>query len=289
MDFREKDNKANVDLDKGVEQSVDAAPALQVDVAGIEDTKLSGSTNSLYPVTSTDVAVYVPSQAAYPGFFMVSATDTSPTASPLQDGYVFRKENESDSWKQTAYWSFISNTPLPKIALDAFGYATAVDAEAPLATPPSKIGQAYVDLLGAYTTGQLPAGSPFVSNTDTAGVLKRLHDKLAAAKAKGGNVQRTMKTTAQPVYALQVEGGGALVISIDEGTEITTAGPGLVFIQDSSRKGFGGLLPPGDYTSTTSHSFYFLATVDPPANTPAPALNVLGLFSGRDTYTGKKA
>ncbi|MDW4907990.1 hypothetical protein RB628_22230 [Streptomyces sp. ADMS] len=119
---------------------------------------------------------------------------------------VFAKEY--DDWKLMS--AIHSDVPLPAIATDDSGLATAVDAGTRVGTlAPNQISAAYEDL---YTTGGKKAGTGISHTTEAAKDALETHAKRDSGKnAKfATTVYVTTPTEFDTVYALRLKDGGAL-------------------------------------------------------------------------------
>lgn len=85
------------------------------------------------------------------------------------------------------------------------------------------------------------------------------------------------QTYRTPAYRLR-QGGGLMLVSLAGTRRMFPKDPNLVtgVQQDASRKGLGGLVPPGQYTSLTFHTIMMLAVEVPPAKSRGQ-LRVVGI------------
>ncbi|MGW1720168.1 hypothetical protein [Streptomyces sp. NPDC002156] len=134
------------------------------------------------------------------------AVTTKASDSKSEALLVFGKEY--DDWKLMS--AVYSEVPLPAIATDDAGLATAVDAGIRVGTlAPNQISAAYEDL---YTTGGKKAGTGIAQTTEPAKDAIETYTKRNSGK---GAEYATKAYVATPtafdtVYALRLENGGAL-------------------------------------------------------------------------------
>ena len=135
------------------------------------------------------------------------AVTTKSSDSKSEALLVFGKEY--DDWKLMS--AVYSDVPLPAIATDDAGLATAVDTGTRVGTlAPNQISAAYEDL---YTTGGKQAGAGLSHTTEAAKDAIETHAKRDTGKnAKfATTVYVTTPAEFDTVYALRLEDGGALV------------------------------------------------------------------------------
>ncbi|WP_405818363.1 hypothetical protein OG241_25940 [Streptomyces sp. NBC_01390] len=134
------------------------------------------------------------------------AVTTKSGASKSEALLVFGKEY--DDWKMMS--AVYSEVPLPAIATDDSGLATAVDATTRVGTlAPNQISAAYEDL---YATGGTKAGTAISHTTEAAKEAIETHAKRDSGKnAKFATLTYvTTPTEFDTVYALRLKDGGVL-------------------------------------------------------------------------------
>jgi hypothetical protein len=224
-------NRSNELREATVLASYEAGSSYQIDAGAYANHRVTDPANHNYaPLSFVRPVFYIPRQTGYPAWFAVRAhqQDAQPpkSGSSSADLYLlFTRSSATAKWLQVLDPYVLSGTgSAPQVAADPHGNALQIapsDAGR-LALAPGKLPGAdagYLDAGSAPTAPLRPglptpkAPGPIVTFANGKTNLGDLHDQAFFQGLAPGQleVQDVHATTADPVYALQTTGGGALV------------------------------------------------------------------------------
>jgi hypothetical protein len=231
--------------------------------------------------TASEIKVLVPPSGSRrsPARFLALVTWSSPEAYPDREALEFQRAGPDSPWQIETRAKLTANTPPPAVAADRDGRAGTVEA--------SKLrfsGRQVVETLSGYYSDEGQGDDPVASLADTlvapgpftSGLVKRRKQSNDSFQ-----FQRQYKyrpgTYRTPAYRLR-QGGGLMLVSLSGTRRMFPKDPNVVtgVQQDASRRGLGGLVPPGQYTSLTFHTTMMLAVEVPPAKSRGQ-LHVVGI------------
>jgi hypothetical protein len=231
--------------------------------------------------TASEIKVLVPPSGSRrtPARFLALVTWASPEAYPDREALEFQRAGPDGPWLVETRARLIANTPLPAVAADGDGRARTID--------DSKLrfsGRQVVETLSGYYSNEEDRDNPVAALSDTlvapgpftSGLVKRRRQSN-----DGFQIQRQYRygpgTYRTPAYRLR-QGGGLMLVSLAGTRRMFPKDPTLVTAmqQDASRRGLGGLVPPGQYSSLTFHTTVMLAVEVPPAKSRGQ-LRVVGI------------
>ncbi|SDG63663.1 hypothetical protein SAMN05421505_10668 [Sinosporangium album] len=168
--------------------------------------------NDLAPPRRTwgDATVIVPRMERFPVWFTAIVERRDADGDTTTNIMTFARQNEQSRWQLGFASLLYPGTDLPKVELDADGYATALGVEdesvlikprlmAPLHATAAEQGP------GGFSSGHIAAG-PHTTDYFAAIIKER-----ADAKGRGLSYDSIFSATEFPVYALRTEDGGAMV------------------------------------------------------------------------------
>jgi hypothetical protein len=230
---------------------------------------------------------YVPAQAAYPHWFMVAVPRTTLVSghpgSTVNTLMVFEQPKADAAW--TLDGAAELDHPLPAIALDKDGYATAVrTTTTDLLLRPDVVGATQAAVVDEGPTS--PAAAVIASSPQTTGLYAAQDAQSQATTARGLSYQWLLQGSNFPQFELRTTDGGALVVYAMY-LQTTTAHYGLVS---------GSPIPvPADFVplldSTSGIGYHAVyanwtfeyAAIDPPATTQNAKVQIIG-DGGGPTY-----
>jgi hypothetical protein len=156
---------------------------------------------------------YVPALASYPLWFMVAVPVRTSTGGQLGPAtttlMAFQRFDPGRIW--TLNGTAALDQPLPALARDSAGYATALDDNAPgLLLTPNLVGATQAAVVDEGPTA--PAATVIDSGPQTTGMFSTQNAAGTAASAQGLNYQWLLQSAAYAQYELQTASGGALVM-----------------------------------------------------------------------------
>ncbi|MEU9411666.1 hypothetical protein AB0E08_39045 [Streptomyces sp. NPDC048281] len=266
-------NEANKHRNRALLDTVEDGPLYAMSVADYKENEgLPQADREPYKPWSYDLAatdVYIPRfRAGQQKWF--AAVTRSGTKKQHVRVMVLAQQATTKRWEMVAAVDLDDPKKLPKISLDADGYATALDATSSkdVATPVTTLRTAVGDNFA--TGGELSARKVFTSSKATARQIKA-HDKTVH---KFGSHGVTTFSTAAPEftgsYALKADDGQALVVFAHNHTQRDTVFSGFEIIPEKNDRAWLG--------STNSPYFTYEFTCSDVAAVPTA--------SGRSTLLG---
>jgi hypothetical protein len=230
---------------------------------------------------------YVPALPGYPLWFVVSvpiSTDTDGHLGPAVNTLmVFQRYVASRQW--TLDGSVVLDQPLPAIALDRDGYATAfTNTDPTLLLQPDIVGPAQAAVVDQGPTAAAAAVMDGGPQTTALYAAQAAHGK--SASANGLNYQWLLEGASFAQYELRTADGGALVLYsmyLNTTTEHPGNASGSPIVVPAE---FTPLLAtPGQvgHHQVTANWTYEFAAVDPPQTAHGAKVEVIG-GSGAPTY-----
>jgi hypothetical protein len=229
---------------------------------------------------------YVPALTTWSEWFMVAVQRTAETGAEAGTTahtlLLFEKRGPDQPW--TVDGSVVLNQPLPAIARDQAGYATALStADSHLLLPPDVVGASQAAVVDNGTA------APSIAVVDQGPLTTGWYEAQAAqgrsATAQGLVYQWLLEGTDFALFSLQTADGGALVM-YGMYLNTTTSHPGLA--------AGSPILVPAAFTPLTGPTevghravdanwTYEFAAVDPPSAAHGAKLRVIG-SAGAPTY-----
>jgi hypothetical protein len=167
---------------------------------------------------------------------------------------IMAEQAKAKRWEMVATVDLNDPKKLPEIALDAQGYATAVDASSAqnVAAPVDVLRTAVGDNFA--TGGDISGKKVFASSKATARQIK-VHDKTGTKFGTRGTTRFSLAATEYPdSYALKTTDGSALVVFSHTHTQRDAVAPGLEIIPGKDDRAWLGTTnsPYFTYTFTCS-------------------------------------
>jgi hypothetical protein len=227
---------------------------------------------------------YVPAEAGYPQWFMVAVPRTTLVSghpgATVNTLMVFERPKAGASW--TLDGAAELDQPLPAIALDKDGYATALRTTASdLLLRPDVVGPTQAAVVDEGPTS--PAAAVISSGPQTTGLYATQNAQSQATTAKGLSYQWLLQGSNFPEFELRTTDGGALVVYAMY-LQTTTAHYGLAS---------GSPIPvPANFVSLLAspseigyHAVYAnwtfeYAAIDPPASAQSAKVQIIGAGGG---------
>ncbi|MEU9246584.1 hypothetical protein [Streptomyces sp. NPDC048385] len=200
-----------------------------------------------YDLASTDV--YIPRFTAGQQKWFAAVTYSGKNDKDARV-LIMTEQAKTQRWEMVAAVDLDNKTQIPKIALDANGYATAVDATS------TKNVAATVDalrdaVLDNFATGGDLTGKQVFTTTKTSTRQIKVHDDTIHKFGSRGTTQFSAATPKfTDSYALKTTDGHALVVFAHTHTQADAVAPGLEIVPDKDDRAWLG----------TSHSPYFTYT-----------------------------
>ena len=230
---------------------------------------------------------YVPALPDYPLWFVVEVpirTDTGGHLGPAVNTLLaFQRYIPSRLW--TLDGSAVLDQPLPAIALDSDGYATAFSSTDPsLLLPPDLVGATQAAVVDEGPAA--PAAAVIGSGPQTTALYAAQNAQGNAASARGLNYLWLLEGASFAQYELRTTDGGALVLYAMylntttehpgnvSGSPIPVAAGVIPLLTTSAKAGAHGV---------TANWTYEFAAVDPPQDAHGAKVEVIG-GSGAVTY-----
>lgn len=206
------------------------------------------------------VHVYVPLQTSYPARFLAQVVTTTytrvaagtqapPAGSAAVEILVFVRSGPRSPWKAAIDTIRTETTYVDANTPGAHGF------EAPPPRPDWINPSAVPELLAHYwsqwlTTGHAPDPNPFASGYATTVVGSQLASSTALDRAHGSDSRVAYYASARDgVYQFAVDGQNLTCFAVRYHLRLTPVIAVYSLLQDRARTHYGGLLPPGAYTS----------------------------------------
>jgi hypothetical protein len=225
---------------------------------------------------------YVPRQSGDPRWFMAAVPRHAPgDAAQLQTLMVFTQFGTNGHWTLNGLASLPAGQPLPDIARDPAGYATAVaPGDSSMLVRPEVVGATQAAVVDEGPT--TPAATVVSPGPQTTGWYSQLSGQTTSAAAQSLTFSWLMAGTSYPVYALRTAEGGALVLYgmfLDKTTQHPHHGQGTAIPIPTDLQ---PLMPAGQ---VALHAYYVtetwqFAAVDPPASAHDGKLSVIAAAGG---------
>jgi hypothetical protein len=261
-------NAVNARMDPGLLGGYETASSQVLDASRYTTRRATGS--GPYPAYAPAGAqFYIPAEpVSYPHWFAVRVTNRVLTAKHQGLGteyLLFTQSGPGAAWKDETEPYLLGAATAPPVALDAAGWATAVDYHAAgLTVAPSKLAQSTADSLD----GHGPVSNP--GNLSEYSTVNEWRARLP----KGSAVSDQHTQTGYGIIGLRTSDGGALLFYTDAAVVTFAAPRGKTFHMSI----------PGVYSSKQRLGWAGirfldqLATYDPPQGTGSP--RVVADYSG---------
>jgi S1-C subfamily serine protease len=246
---------------------------------------------------------FVPRETTYPAFFSVLAEDRASSEPTTQNFLTYVKTSASAPWKLASSSEILGPTstgvPVPRAATDTAGHVTILEGAGGdgLVTAPDNVATRVAAAFSSeVASGKLPPGisAQFGPKNEAdphsiaapyarlGAVSVQFTAALPAAAAAGAPSPQC------PYPAIRLADGGALVTFAVFANAVVHVRAGYVVKQPSNRSAFGGLLPPGSYTSLRMLVGNTDLAIVPPAGSPSP-IEVIGQASETLSESGVRA
>ncbi|KUO15261.1 hypothetical protein AQJ91_42465 [Streptomyces dysideae] len=201
-----------------------------------------------YNLASTDV--YIPRfTAGQPKWF--AAVTYSGKNNKYARVLIMAEQPKAQRWEMVAAVDLDDTKQVPKIALDADGYATAIDATSPkaVAAPADVLRSAVID---NFSTGGDLTGKKVFATTKTSKRQIKVHDETIHKFGSRGTTEFSSAVTEFPdSYALKTADGRALVVLAHAHTQRdAVAHLGLQIVPDKEDRAWLGTTPSPSFTYT---------------------------------------
>ncbi|MFI8458522.1 hypothetical protein [Kitasatospora sp. NPDC085464] len=214
--YDDENNRVNGALDSAGLPGIETEPLLSADVAWMRISKELNQ--SVAPISDQGITVHAPADSAYPRWFLaVSSRAQGGMPFPGPTYRVFVQAGPGAPY--LAAYSLTAGGPVPKVAVDAAGTATAVTSPDGLLIPPGTLGS---EILAHYQQNLV--------GKDRFAYSAPLDDNLSsgfaagtkALSGRGTTLSRALTRTLPESYALRTEDGGVLVFTADVVTDTLT-------------------------------------------------------------------
>jgi hypothetical protein len=255
-------NAANARMNSGLLGGYEAASSQVLDASRYTTRRATGA--GPYPAYAPAGAqFYIPAEpVSYPHWFAVRVIIRTLAGKHEDLGteyLLFTQSGPDAAWKDETEPYLLGGTTAPPVALDAAGWATAVDYHATgLAVDPSKLAQSTADSLDGHGSVSNPGN---LSEYDTVNAWR-------ARLPKGTAVSDQHTQTGYGIIGLRTSDGGALLFYTDAAVVTFTAPRGKTFQMSI----------PGVYSSKQRLGWAGmrfldqLATYDPPQGAGSPRI-----------------
>jgi hypothetical protein len=227
---------------------------------------------------------YVPTLSGFPQWFVVAVPRMTDTGGRLGAAdntlLVFNRAKKSVNF--TLSGSTVLDQPLPRIALDRDGYATAVSTtDSSLLLRPDVVGATQAAVVDDGPAS--PAAAVIGGGPQTTGLYTAQAARAAAEQARGLEYQWLLQGAPFPQAGLELVGGGALILygmylnTINQHPNLVVGTPIPI------PAAFAPLLAaPTEvgYHAVFANWTYEFAAIDPPATTRNAKLQVIAAQSG---------
>ncbi|MFH9354710.1 hypothetical protein [Kitasatospora sp. NPDC017646] len=214
--YDEENNRVNGALDSTGLPGIETEPLLSADVAWMRISKELNQ--SVAPISDQGITIHATAGSAYPRWFLaVSSRAQGGKPFPGPTYRVFVQAGPGAPY--LAAYSLTASGPVPKIAVDGAGTATAVTSPDGLLITPGSLA---TEILAHYQQNlvgkdRFSSSAPLddnLSNGFAAGTK--------ALSGRGTTLSRVLTRTFPETYALRTEDGGVLVFTADVVTDTLT-------------------------------------------------------------------
>jgi hypothetical protein len=264
--------------DRDALRRIQAGDALRATAAQLQALDGTGGASPAAPRASQIKVFVAPAAPPSSASFLALVTWTSPEIDPERELLEFQRVGPDDPWRVDLRARLINNTPPPAIVADG-GRVDTVDARRTNKLRFS--GEQVVETLSGYYSDHeqsdalVPASDTLVApGPFSSGLVKRRTQSNQSFQIQHRRDYRPgrYRTTAYPLG----DGGGLMLVSLEGARRMYAKESTLVTLQqDPSRASFGGLVPPGQYSSLVFQTTTMLAVEVPPAKSRLP-LRVVG-------------
>lgn len=224
--YSQVNNRANVHDNARLLGTVEDGPLYAESLGGYkQDSGTAAKDRKPYKPWSYDAAtahLYIPTFApGVPRWFAAGVTEAGTKYQVL---IVFAQQPDR-TWRMV-FATAMDGMPLPHVALDAHGYATAVptDGRNFLSADADHLRAAIVD---DFTTGGKKAGTRYLAASPASKEQTDIHDKDTTRYGKKGTITFTASGNDWPdVYGLKTTDNGTLVLLSHTHTQTETTNPG---------------------------------------------------------------
>ncbi|HUY97565.1 MAG TPA: hypothetical protein VMW47_08105 [Verrucomicrobiae bacterium] len=262
------ETRATLQLSTAGQNAVEAAPEATIDDATFAGLRAQGQRRTPpEPQTDVRIVTYVPLQhrgaqtfAAY-----VSSRVRGQLGAILM---VFQRASGHARWRQSLSPAYPGGGSPPAVAVGSSGYAHRLDPAAQidrLRLTAATVAADYAGLLELAVRGdQLVGGDPFAAGTFTSQLAATDRQTVSQVEGTGAGSSGTAAPAAFPELALELRGGGALVLFTVTVRQRFTARPGLSLVQGAGRTPWSALVAPGTYRSIATTTLMTVAALVPP-------------------------
>jgi hypothetical protein len=224
--YSQVNNRANAHDNAPLLDTVEDGPLYAMSLGGYQqDSAIAAKNRKPYKPWSYDAAtahLYIPTfLPGTPKWFAAAVTVTVTAYQTL----IVVAQQPDHSW-QMVLAADLDRMPLPRISLDADGYATAVAADG-TGQPGFDAGRLRVGITDNFATGGKNSGSQFFTPTPASKQQTGIHDKdTHRLGTKGITTFAAANNAWNTAYGLKTTGGGALLLFTDTHTQTDTVRPG---------------------------------------------------------------
>ncbi|MFD8781899.1 hypothetical protein [Kitasatospora sp. NPDC059599] len=214
--YDDANNQVNGALDSTGLPGIETEPLLTADVAWMRISKELNQ--AVAPISDQGITIHATAGSAYPHWFLaVSSRAQGGMPFPGPTYRVFVQAGPGAPY--LAAYSLTASGPVPKVAVDAAGTATAVASPDGLLTPPDSLA---AEILAHYQQN--------LAGKDKFSYSTPLDDNLSngfaagtkALSGRGTTLSRALTRTLPETYALRTEDGGVLAFTSDVVTDTLT-------------------------------------------------------------------
>jgi hypothetical protein len=248
--YSQVNNQANAHDNAPLLDTVEDGPLFAMSVGGYrQDSGTPAKDRKPYKPWSYDAAtarLYIPK--FLPGFPRWFAAALKVTSTKNQSLVLFAQQPDR-SW-QMILAPDLDGMPLPHIALDAQGYATAVAADGS-DQPGFDAGRLRTGITDNFATGGKNSGSQFFTPTPASKRQTGIHDKdIHRLGRKGTTSFAAADNVWNDAYGLKTAGGGAVLLFAHTHTQTDTLAPGWQLTAGPDTRAWLGKTPRSAITDT---------------------------------------
>ena len=263
-------NSANAQASESLLATVEGGGSLAID-AGIYDGQRASHAAPYPAYEPASASYYIPleSPVTYPHWFAVQVTNALSSSGKVFNAeyVVFTQAAAGAPWLDSVEPFVLPSAPLPSIALNANGYATAVSSAGTSLTLP--LASASAETATALDSGAGQPASP--GNLADEEALVSLKKSLPSHSS----ITASHSATTDPVFGLRTTGGGALLFYNVAARITLAAAPGGTLHLDIP----GFVSPASQASPVTLQYLDQFAVNDPPSAQGMPA-QVIADYSG---------